>query len=162
VDPQGAFSIRYPDQYTADSTYQYTALGPGKSIRGVKFIIPQSLSKGTNLAQDSYVSVEVLPEGNHARKQCSASEFLEGNVPAREATDGDMAYSLASSTGAAAGNRYEETVYAIMDANVCMAVRYFIHYGVIDNYPSGTVQEFDKAALLQQFDAIRRSLVIGQ
>jgi hypothetical protein len=69
---------------------------------------------------------------------------------------------VASTTGAAAGNRYEETVYAIPGTNPCVAVRYFVHYGVIENYPPGTVRQFDKQALLDQFDRIRRTLVVNQ
>ena len=66
------------------------------------------------------------------------------------------------STGAAAGNRYEETVYTLPGTNPCIAVRYFIHYGVFQNYPAGTVREFDQQALLASFDAIRHTLVIVQ
>jgi hypothetical protein len=39
-------------------------------------------------------------------------------------------------------------------------VRYFIHYGVFQNYPAGMVREFDQQALLASFDAIRRTLVV--
>jgi hypothetical protein len=76
--------------------------------------------------------------------------------------DGEMLYSVASSTGAAAGNRYDETVYALPGTNPCIAVRYFIHYGVIENYPAGTVRAFDEAALRSEFDAIRRTLINNQ
>jgi len=33
---------------------------------------------------------------------------------------------------------------------------------VIENYPAGTVTQFDQAALLSQFDGIRRSLVLAR
>ena len=46
--------------------------------------------------------------------------------------------------------------------NGCMAVRYFVHYGAIGNYPEGEVREFDRAALFAQFDRIRRTLTLGQ
>ena len=65
-------------------------------------------------------------------------------------------------TGAGAGNRYFETVYAISGSSPCFAVRYFIHYSVIENYPAGTVQQFNEPALVSQFDSIRRTLTIGQ
>ena len=42
------------------------------------------------------------------------------------------------------------------------AVRYFIHSSNIGNYPEGAVREFDRQALLNQFDQIRRSLILGQ
>ncbi len=69
---------------------------------------------------------------------------------------------LQVATGAGAGNRYEETVYATPSMSSCVAVRYFIHYVAIENFPDDTVKAFDQEALLNQFDQIRRTLTIGQ
>lgn len=155
------FSVRYPAGFIIDDMYQYQNLGPGKSIAGIKLTIPASLASGTNLGTDSYISVEDIPQ----TQNCTATLFLDqGNrkTPAQSFTDGNITYSLASTSGAAAGNRYDETVYAILGTNPCLAVRYFVHYGVIDNYPAGAVQQFDQSMLLGQFDAIRRTLVVTQ
>ncbi len=157
----GSFSIRYPANFTVDSTYQYQEMGPGKNISGVKFTIDPTIATGTNLSSDSYISVEQIPGAT----SCTANKFLDlqGNgSPVSTTTDNGVEYSFASSTGAGAGNRYEEWVYAIPGSNPCMAVRYFIHYGVIQNYPPGAITQFDEAALLAQFDKIRRTLTIGQ
>jgi membrane-bound inhibitor of C-type lysozyme len=157
------FSIRYPSGYTSDASYQYTEMGPGKSINGVKFTIDPSVATGTNLASDSYISVEQIPN----EQNCSANLFLDTGAPTQVSTvstvtDNGTTYSVASSTGAGAGNRYDETVYAIPGTDPCIAIRYWIHYGVIQNYPAGSVQQFDENALDQQFDTIRRTLTIGQ
>jgi membrane-bound inhibitor of C-type lysozyme len=149
------FSIRFPLGYSATTTYAYTDLGPGKTIRGVKFTIPASVATGTNLSSDSYVSVEHIS----GKTECSADMFLRDGATGTEDING-MTYSIATSTGAAAGNRYEESVFALPGTNPCIAVRYFIHYGVFENYPAGTVTEFDKAALMADFKLIRNSLVI--
>jgi hypothetical protein len=130
------FTINYPDGWTVDPSYTYTALGPGKDIPGVSFTIPASLAAGTNLSPDSYLSVEHFPTG--------------------------MACADASSTDAAAGNRYEEWVYATPVTDGCLGVRYFIHYGVFENYPAGAVREFDHTSLVAQFDAIRHTLVVSK
>lgn len=153
------FSIRYPLGYTSKDNYQYLEFGQGKEIGGVSFNIPFSLAEGTNLGQDSYISVEEIPQ----TQECSANLFLDAgtvNLPISSITDNGVDYSVASSTGAGAGNRYEETVYAIPSTNPCVAIRYFIHYSVFENYPPGAVKRFDEQALLTQFDAIRRTLVI--
>lgn len=153
------FSVKYPQGYTV-APYTYNALGPGKDISGVKFTIPSSMATGTNLATDTYVSVEQLP-ANAAN--CSASAFLGSQVGSTTTvTDKGTTYSVASGSDAAAGNRYDEVVYAIPGSSQCTAVRYFIHYGAIGNYPTGAVTEFDKAALMAQFDQIRESLVLNK
>jgi len=148
------FSIRYPSGFVVNDPYTYQELGPGKDIGGVKFTIPTSLASGTNLAADTYVSVEQIPQ----IRTCSASLFLDQGPKATSMDDDGITYSVASSTGAAAGNRYEEIVYAMPDTNPCIAVRYFIHYGAFQNFEPGTVEEFDEQALLSMFDSIRRTL----
>lgn len=160
-DGTTGFSLRYPEGYAANPHYQYQELGPGQDINGVSFTIPESLATGTNLSDDTNLSVEFLPN----TPDCRADKFLEIG-PVRSAlattTDNGVTYSFASSTGAGAGNRYEETVYALPDTNPCLAVRYFIHYGVLENYPVGMVKAFDRTALLKQFDAMRRTFTIQQ
>lgn len=152
------FSVRYPAGYAPDANYQYQELGPGKTIGGVKFTIPASIAQGTNLGADSYVSVEEVS----GAEKCSPSMFIDDPAAkASQVTDNGTDYSVASTTGAGAGNRYEETVYALPGTNPCTAIRYFIHYGVIENYPAGAVRQFDHAALVSQFDAIRRTLILN-
>ena len=156
------FSIRLPAGYAIDDSYKYQELGPGKDISGIKFTIATSTATSTNLASDTYLSIEKVPLVSASIGECTASLFLDEKVATSTITDGDTTYSVASSTGAGAGNRYEETVYALSGTSPCLAVRYFIHYGVLENYPKGTVHAFDKAALLSQFDAIRRTLIVAQ
>lgn len=151
------FSLRLPAGYTVNESYKYQEMGPGKDIGGIKFTIPPTMATGTNLSSDTYLSVEQIPQ----TQNCNASLFLE-HAAVSTVTDGNTTYSVASTTGAAAGNRYEETVYALPGTNPCIAVRYWIHYGVFQNYPPGMVQEFDQKALLGQFDVIRRTLTVVQ
>jgi membrane-bound inhibitor of C-type lysozyme len=153
------FSFRYPSSYTLDTSYVYQELGPGKNISGVKVTIPSSIATGTNLAADSYLSVEQLPNV----QDCEASLFLGSAVTSTSTvTDGNTTYSYAQGSGAGAGNLYEEDVYALPGTNPCTAVRYFIHSTQLGNYPTGSVVAFDHAALITQFDQIRRTLTLAQ
>ncbi len=154
-------SIRYADNYTVTENYTYQGLGPGKNIGGVKFTIASSSVSGTNLGSDTYISVEGIPQ----TEDCKANLFLPASAlrfgTTTQIEDGNVTYSFASTTGAAAGNRYEEKIYAISGTNPCIAVRYFIHYGAIENYGTSTTA-FDRQDLLDTFDDMRESLTIAQ
>lgn len=156
------YSIKYPTDYTVDTSYEYTQVNPKKPISGVKFTIPGTMATGTNLSNDTYLSIESLP---HA-KNCTGDIYLAANVHPSTFATASTTYSVATSSEAAAGNRYEESVYAIAGSNPCTAVRYFIHYGAIENYPAagepGAVTEFNHDALIAAFDKIRDSLVLSQ
>jgi membrane-bound inhibitor of C-type lysozyme len=151
------FIIRYPSDFSVNSSYKYQELGPNKVISGVSFTIPESTATGTNLAPDTYISVEQIPQIS----PCTANLFLPDIATSTTLEDAGITYSFASSTGAGAGNRYEESVYALPYSNPCTAVRYFIHYSVLENYPAGAVQEFDKNSLQSTFDSMRRTLTLA-
>jgi membrane-bound inhibitor of C-type lysozyme len=152
------FSIRYPAGYSVNASYEYQELGPGKGINGVKFIIPTTMATGTNLSSfDTGVSVEEVP----GSQECNANLFLDQADASVLITDGGFSYSVAEMSGAGAGNFYEEKVWAIPGSSPCIAVRYFIHSTNIGNYTPGTIKEFDKQALINQFDKIRGSLIIA-
>ena len=165
----GSFTIRLPsfatygagmniDGYKVDEKYIYQALGPAKEIKGTKFTIPTGTATGTNLSADAYISIEQIPNS----VECSAKLFLRNGVKENVVTDGGLTYSVASSSDAALGNRYDENVYALSGTNPCIGIRYFIHYGVFENYPEGTIRQFDRKTLVKEFDDIRRTLTINQ
>ena len=139
--------------YTRDGAYIYT-LAPGKEIHGTKYTIPSSVADGTNLAHNSYISYEEVKDA----KECTPAQFLDGVTDVQTVTDDGVTYLVAHTVGAGAGNRYDETVHVFKDYMPCTAVRYYIHYGVLENYTPGAVKEFDRVALVLKFDAIRRTL----
>lgn len=153
--PPLGFSIKYPTGYTVNDSYSYD-LGPVEAIPGIKFTVQESMTQGTNLSGDSGVSVEYFPNTD----SCNASMFFFDKPAAATTTIGGTLYSVATAGGVGAGNVYEEKVYALAGQDPCIAVRYFIHYTQIANYPAGTRKEFDKAALVAEFDTIRNSLTL--
>ncbi|MSR70474.1 hypothetical protein EXS62_00295 [Candidatus Kaiserbacteria bacterium] len=150
------YAVQYPSEYLLNEEYAYDQFGPKKLIHGISLTIPANVATGTNLSADTRISVEQLPRA----KKCTGDIFIPDNVAARTITEGGTDYSLATTSGAAAGNRYEETVFALATSSPCTAVRYFVHYAAIENFPQGAVREFDRTALLNGFDTIRRTLVI--
>ncbi|WP_455381270.1 MliC family protein [Salinispira pacifica] len=157
-DSRFGFSLRYPDGWRVDRIYRYSGLGPGRTIKGVSFSVPPSLTTGTNLAPDTRLSVELLPDAVGD----SASRFLPAGATATSVTGDGTTYSVARLADAGAGNRYEETVYALPGTRPLLAVRYFIHYSVFENYPKGSVVRFDRQTLLATFDRIRRTLTVDE
>jgi hypothetical protein len=149
-------SVVYPKTYAVNEAYAYDQFGPKKLIHGVKFLMPESMATGTNLsAVDTGVSVEQLPRA----VRCTGDIYLLANVKAQSTIINGVNYSVATSSGAAAGNLYEEIIYALADSKPCTALRYFMHSSNIDNYATNTpIREFDRAAVLKDFDAIRDSL----
>ncbi len=157
--PTALSSTTDDTRYRVETVYEYTGMGPNEAIPGVKFTIPRVMTTGTNLSADTYLSVEHLPKG----AACDALAFLgERGVAAQVVREGTRSFSFASSTEAAAGNRYEEYVYALSGSDPCIAVRYFVHYGAIENYGTSTVTAFDHAKLVAEFDTIRKTLVVSQ
>ncbi len=150
-------SIKYPKDYTLNESYSNESVNPKKPIRGMSLTIPATMATGTNLSSDTKISVEQLPNA----KKCTGDIFIAANVKAHSMSDNGVDYSVATSSDAAAGNRYEESVYALANSKPCTAVRYLVHYGVYENYPAGTITQFDSAALMNAFDTIRRSLVLN-
>lgn len=140
------------NDFTRNSNFIYT-LAPGKETHGSAYTIPAALADGTNLAHDSYISYE-----ESTSTACTPKDFLDGVTVVQEVTDDGVAYLVGHSVGAGAGNRYDETVYVFKNYTPCNAVRYYIHYGVLENYEPGAVKAFDRAALVAQFDTIRRTL----
>jgi hypothetical protein len=149
------FEVAVPRGFTVDESYINQALGPGREIPGVAFRIPSSWTTGTNLSQDSHIAVEELSDVD-----CVPSTFLDSPTIESRVVPGTNTFTVATENGAGAGNRYDETVYLTFKGNRCYAVRSFIHYGVLENYPTGTVKAFDARAFRTAFDAIASSLVI--
>lgn len=151
------FSLIYPQNFSANELYQYEGV-PKKPIDGVSFSVPLTMATGTTLSSDSYVSVEWLPRA----QKCTGDIYIPANVKASAVTTNGVTYSVATTSGVAAGNLYEEQVFAYPSSSPCTAVRYFIHSTNIGNYDPGAVREFDRNALLDAFDAIRDSLRLTQ
>jgi hypothetical protein len=152
------FSLDLPTRYSIDENYVHQ-ITPDRNVSGVKFTIPESTKEGTNLSSDTAISVESIPNVPY----CTAELFTD--YPAHKPdiiTENGITYSLITSSEAGAGNRYEESIYTIQDSSPCIAVRYFIHYSAFENYPTGSIKEFDKQSILNSFDGIRKSLVIAK
>ncbi len=155
---ENKYSISYPSSYKVNEKYTYSAMGPIKIISGTSFTIPASMTTGTNLSKDSYIAVEHFA----STKPCSVTFFTMSPASTSTVLENGITYSVSRNTEAAAGNRYDETVYVLPGTGNCIAVRYLIHYGVFENYPKGSITQFNQKALTATFDAMRKSLVVNK
>jgi hypothetical protein len=148
------FVIAHPPKWSIDPNYVDSTMGPGKEIHGVAFTISEERTKGTNLASDTSLGVLTLPGA------CDASRFADNPQDVKTVTEAGRTYSYATAQDAGAGNRYEETIYALQGTSPCLAIRYFVHYHAIENYAPGVAKAFDRDALMKTFGRMRRSLAI--
>lgn len=148
-NPDFGFQMQIPEAFEVHDSYFYHALGPGKEIPGIFFGVPAGLAQGTNLSSDSGISVEML-----ARAACVPADFLPVSTAGQKVMLGQDEYTYATSSGAGAGNRYDEAVYIRKNRDVCYGIRFFIHSTAIQNYDPGTVREFDREGLLSTFKTI--------
>lgn len=149
-----SFIISIPEGYVVEENYVHD-VRPGQQSSGVRFFVDPKMATGTNLAADSSISVEQIA----TLSACNPAAYLDGEHEVTTVVEEGKSYALATSSGAGAGNFYEEWVYVRTDnAGPCPAVRYRLHNTAIQNYPSGTVKEYDREALLDEFDKIRRSV----
>lgn len=151
VHENPGFAVRFEEGFVVDENYIYEALGPGKRIKGVSFVVPKSMTDGTNLSSDTRMSIEWKD-----KQSCTVEDFIEGAQSIHTVVDDDAVYVVGMKNGAGAGNRYEEAVY-VPGGVGCTAVRYFIHTTALENYEAGTVRAFDRTALMIAFDGMRRS-----
>ena len=138
------WSIDYPTGTNPNEKYVYTSLGEGKEVSGISFAFPQKFYQGTNLSNDT--SVIVLRKDNLA--VCTPEAFtLEPVEQTAHVTVSGISWSMIKTSGAGAGNFYEETSYTTGDPHACYNVRLFLHSTNIGNYPPGVVTAFDRSGV---------------
>lgn len=138
-----------------DTHHVYTAMGPGKEIHGTAFQIEPGIAAGTNLSDNSYFAVEVLP----GVTPCTAEPFLDDAIdkPRIKSNNNGIQWSVLDGADQGAGNSYEETVQAAIGSQPCIATRAFVHSTNIGNYDPGTVKPFNRAKLNAIIDRMRHS-----
>src|ERR1700753_1743002 len=99
TDATLGYRIAYPANWSIDTNYVNSTLGPGHDIHGVAFTIPASMTTGTNLGGDSKLSVESLPGHN-----CAPSQFVDPADDVHTVHAHGLTYSAATSQDAGAGN----------------------------------------------------------
>jgi len=157
TDPKLGWTIDHPPDVMISSVPVYVEVLSGSDSTGdkmdiVSFVVPLRLWNGTNLHNDTTLSVI------SGQSACAPSQSSDPSTQIQTLKADGRTYTVLIAQDAGAGNRYETREYFIHDTSPCIAVRYFIHSSAIENYDPGTVKAFDEKTLLALFDRIRATL----
>lgn len=153
------FSFAYPTNFVigaADASYtqSWSAQATTSGLILATIDVPKTVQSGTNFGDAKFTvgtsadpSAVALCTTNPSGSRGSATTTTVGGVPMTKLSFSD----------AAAGNRYDTTSYRFVQDNQCYAVEYTIHYGVLENYPKGTVKAFDEKGLTASLDEMAQS-----
>jgi membrane-bound inhibitor of C-type lysozyme len=116
--------------------------------------VPQSYEPGTNFG-NAWLTVGTSAD-SQAVADCTTN--LEGQqATSTPVTIGGVNYTVLAFAGAGAGNRYDTTSYRTVKDGQCYAIEYTIHYGVFENYPKGSVKQFDEQKVANALDQVIQS-----
>lgn len=164
INPPGVEtqSFLYENKYR-NASFSYTdlfapALFPGAPMYRIspelslRYIDTQSY-ENTNLIE------AYLLFGSSTDSQTLAACTEPITLDAGETVTGELmidsvSFTKTESSGVGAGNIYEQIHYRAAQDGTCFEFTYFIHYGNIGNYDPASVTDFDRDALVQQFDEV--------
>lgn len=96
----------------------------------------------------NYVEAYALVSKSNKLVETACLAFLDLPNPASPDTQqkviNGITFKTQATVGAAAGNRYDSKLYRTFHNRECYEIALVVHTGNIQNYPEGTVQEFDK------------------
>jgi membrane-bound inhibitor of C-type lysozyme len=159
TDQGKTFSFNYPSQFTVSGggvgyTQSWMQNSTSSGLVLAQLSIPGSFESNTNFG-DAKLTVGTSPDPasvlncltqTNGNKATTSTVAING-TQFTKITYGD----------AAAGNRYDVTSYRTVRNSQCYAVEYTIHYGNIENYPTGTVSAFNESTVQNVLEGIVQS-----
>jgi hypothetical protein len=149
-DQRFGFSLYRPESSTL-ATQGFEGYLPLTQTPVVAIALPKDLFEGTNLFEAGvYIGANSSPSMASTWDLPSA-DFGEVAAGAKEVNG--ISFAVFTSTDAAAGNIYEETVCRTLRDGVCFEIVELLHSGNIGNFNPDIV-EFDRARFQGYLDAI--------
>jgi hypothetical protein len=123
-------------------------------------LIESELYEKTNLSE-VYLMVSSTAEAQTVATCTEPNQNGGGpEYPVGDEVINGLTFVHSTSEGAGAGNFYQQEIYRTVQNNVCHEVIYFIHSTNASNYTPGTVTEFNRDAVMQNFRAVLSTLAI--
>lgn len=153
-DPHYGFTIYYPSTATLETAgfdgYLLTTKTPV-----IGFVLDPSMFQGTNLVEAGvYVGATTSPA---VVAQCTARSSAIETMASSTVSLGGTPFAVFTSTGAGAGNTYQETIYRSNVNGTCYEIAEMLHAGNIANYPKNSVTAYDQAEYQGILDAMAKS-----
>lgn len=150
------FQISYPQNYSikvdeslASSGFSYL----GKPL--LEIDAPKTVFKGTNLQEALVlISSSSSPLGLANCNKLSSFPTENSDILKDEIIIHDIPFYTGTRVGAAAGNRYASQIYRTAYRNTCIEINLLLHSTNIENYPAGSIQPFDAAAMEAKLQSI--------
>jgi len=141
-DKKFGFQIWYPENAKIDKQSSFYLSVPRQIAIGI--FLPESLATGTNLL-DAGVFIGI-DSSSSAVQNClspTRAEIDDGTTTLNGAEVRVFRY-----IGAGAGNIYKSKMYRLIKEGSCYEIAELLHSSNVDNYPAGTVKQFDEAKFL--------------
>ena len=156
ISRQGTVSLRYSDEF-ALTTYIPAGEFKGTPTLVLEFIRPDFYSPATNLVEAYFLFSEI--RDREMVDTCTQPLPHLETVSGQKTVNG-INFTQSRAVGVAAGNIYDQEIYRTVYDSICYEAVFYMHSGNIGNYTPGTVEEFDRAALLQKFEQILSTFTV--
>lgn len=160
TDQSGTFSFIFPAVFLVSGTVMgYSqSWSQGATTTGMELAhidVPQSYEPGTNFG-NAWFTVGVSSNPS-AIATCLMNTSGMPPATTTQVTINGVSFTKMTFTGAGAGQRYVTTSYRTVHADMCYAIEYTIHYGVLQNYPKGAVTQFNEQKIQSALDQVAQS-----
>jgi len=156
LDSKRSLALRYSDEFAPISEFPVGAYQGVPSL-ALMFINLDFYSPKTNLGEAYFLFGEM--EDAQTADACSQPTDRIETIKGQK-TINNFDFTHIETGDAGAGNIYDQVIYRTFYNSVCYEMVFFMHSGNIGNYTPGTVEEFDRATLLQKFEAILSTLTM--
>jgi hypothetical protein len=153
---QRTATLRYPDEFAPTSSYP-TGQFKGGPTFVLQFIRPEFYYPSTNLSEAYFIYSELFDP--QSVDTCTQPLPRPETVQGQKMING-YNFTYSESVDVAAGNIFDQVIYRTVYNNICFEMVFYMHSGNIGNYTPGTVVEFDRASLVQKFEAVLSTFTV--
>jgi len=153
------FSFLFPTTFSIEGSSEgystdWAVFATTSGLQLAKILVPKSYVPGTNFSDATFT---VGVSGNPSALATCIQNPNGTRGTATATTINGIPFTKLFFQDAGAGNRYDTTSYRTVYDHMCYVVEYTIHYGVFQNYPAGSIQEFNEASLQETLTHVAES-----